>query len=107
MVKNSSANAGDMGSVPGLGRSLTPGNKEHAPQPVKLVRSTARVPQLAVTTMRRPCTTPKEQQPPLTTTRESPPSTKKTQHSQKILNEFENGKKIGLSCTLNSSSTCA
>ena len=46
VVKNPPANVGDMGSIPGLGRShVTRSNKAHAPQLLSL-RSRAREPQL-------------------------------------------------------------
>ena len=46
MVKNPPANAGDMGSIPGLGRSHMPrSNKARVPQLLSL-RSRAREPQL-------------------------------------------------------------
>ena len=46
MVKNPPANAGDMGSSPGLGKSHMPrGNQAHEPQLLSL-RSRAREPQL-------------------------------------------------------------
>ena len=53
MVENLPANAGDMGSIPGLGRSHMPSaaiTEANAPR--------ARAPQQA-TTMRSPCTTKK------------------------------------------------
>ena len=41
VVKNLSANVGDMGSIPGLGRSHMPqGNEAHAPQPLSLSTTT-------------------------------------------------------------------
>ena len=46
VVKNPPANAGDTGSIPGLGRShMLWSNQAHVPQPLSL-RSTAREPQL-------------------------------------------------------------
>ena len=45
-VKNLTANAGDMGSIPGLGGShMSQSNKAHTPQLLKLVHSRARAPQ--------------------------------------------------------------
>ena len=63
MVESLPADAGDMGSSPGLGRS-------HVPQ-----SSWAREPQLLSL-----CD---EEWPPLATTKESPHTETKTQHSQK------------------------
>ena len=61
MVKNLPATAGDMGSIPGLGRSHMPQNSEaRAPQLLSL-RSRARGPQL-----QSPCATATEARAPRT-----------------------------------------
>ena len=95
VVKNLSANAGDTGSIPGLGRShMLRSNEAHAPQLLSL-RSRAHEPQL----LKPSCLEPvlhnnrshhyekpvhhNEKQPLLATTRESPRAAMKTQCSQK------------------------
>ena len=102
VVKNLPANAGDMGSIPRLGRShMLQSNKAHAPQLLSL-RSRAHKPQLlspsATTTeacMPRARALQQEkpsqekhvhhnkEQPPLATMRESPRAAMKTQCIQK------------------------
>ena len=83
VVENLPANAGDMGSSPGLGRSHMPrSNWAREPQLLSL-----RVRSLCFATKRgrdseRP-THRDEEWPPLTATGESPRTETKTQHSQK------------------------
>ena len=83
MVESLPANAGDMGSSPGLGRS-------HMPQ-----SGWARAPQLlslrvwSLCSATRGCDSERpanrdEEWPPLATTRESPRTETRTQHSQKL-----------------------
>ena len=77
MVKNPTANAGDTGLIPALGRSHMPGsNTAHAPQLLKPARSLTR----ETTAIRSQSATT---QTPLTTTRESPGTATKTRHNQK------------------------
>ena len=70
MVKNPPANAGDMGLIPGLGRSHMPrGNEAHAPQLLSL-HSRAHEPQLlgshtTITEARIPrACAPQQEKPP-------------------------------------------
>ena len=83
VVENLPANAGNMGSSPGLGRSHMPrSNWAREPQLLSL-----RVWSLCSAT-KRGCDSEKpahhnEEWPPLATTRESPRTETKTQHSQK------------------------
>ena len=84
-VENLPANAGDMGSSPGLGRSHMPwSNWAREPQPLSLC-----VWSLCSATKRgRDSERPAhhdEEWPPLATTRESPRTETKTQHSQKYI----------------------
>ena len=82
MVKNPPANAGDMGSSPGPGRSHMPwSNKARMPQLLSL-SSRAREPPLVKPAHHN------EEQPPLATTRESPHAATKTQCSQKEINKI-------------------
>ena len=84
VVKNPPANAGDTGSIPGLGRSHMPwSNSAHEPQLLKptcleLVLLNKRSHGNEKPTYRN------EEQPPLATTRESPHAAMKTQQSQKF-----------------------
>ena len=62
VVKTPPANAGDMGSIPGLGRSHMPqSNSAHVPQPLSLF-SRAYVPQLLKPVCTRACA-PQEEKP--------------------------------------------
>ena len=82
VVENLPANAGDMGSSPGLGRSQVPrSNWAREPQLLSL-----RVWSLCSATRGRDSERPThrdEEWPPLAATRESPRTETKTQHSQK------------------------
>ena len=81
MVRNPPAKAGDMGAIPGLGRSHTPrGNKACAAQ--LLSPRASSVCSAATEATTRSLRTPAREEPPLAATRESPHATTKTQHSQ-------------------------
>ena len=90
MVKNPPANAGDMGSSPGPGRShVLQSHKARVPQLLSPCATTtetrkprARAPQQEKPRNEKPAHRNKEQ-PPLATTRESLRAATKTQHSQK------------------------
>ena len=82
VVKNSPASAGDMGSVPGLGRSLMPQrNQARVSQLLKSVCPRTCSATREATTVRSPYTTAREQ-PQLSKTRESPHAATKTQCGQ-------------------------
>ena len=86
VVESLPANAGDVGSSPGLGGSHMP-RSDWACEPQLLslrVWSPCSATREAAT-VRGLCTTMKSG-PPLTTTRESPRRETKTQHSQKLIN---------------------
>ena len=68
VVKNPPANAGDMGSIPGPGRSHMPQSNKACALQLLSLHSRAHEPQLLS---------------PLAATRESPHASTKTQHSQK------------------------
>ena len=82
VVKNPPANAGDMGSSPGLGRSHMPrSNQAREPQLLSLrVWSLCSATREAMTVRPTHCN---EEWSPLAATRESPRTEMKTQHSQK------------------------
>ena len=85
VVENLPANAGDMGSIPGLGRSHMPqSNWAHEPQLLSL-----RVWSLCSATRGHDSERlayRDEEWPPLAATRESPSTETKTQHSHKLKN---------------------
>ena len=105
MVKNPPANAGDMGSIPGPGRSHMPWSSQaHAPQLLNLC-SRAREPHLlkpACIKLMLPKRShrnekpvhPNKEQPLLAATRESPHPAAKTQLSQKYVNKLKKKKEI-------------
>ena len=94
VVKNPPANAGNMSSIPGPGRShMLRSNSAHAPQLWSLCAQSHAL-QREGATMRSPCTetraarrgqprAPKPEQPPTTATREGPQAAVKTQLSHK------------------------
>ena len=83
MVENLPANAGDMGSSPGLGRShMLWSNWAREPQLLSLRVWSLCSATREDTDSERP-THRDEEWPPLATTRESPRTETKTQHSQK------------------------
>ena len=88
VVENPPANAGDMGSSPGLGRSHMPqSNWAREPQLLSLhIWSLCSATREAATVRGRDSERPAhrdEEWPPLAATRESPRTETKTQHSQK------------------------
>ena len=88
VVENPPANAGDMGSSPGLGRSHMPqSNWAREPQLLSLhIWSLCSATREAATVSGRDSERPAhrdEEWPPLAATRESPRTETKTQHSQK------------------------
>ena len=83
VVKNLPANAGDTGSIPGLGRSHMPwSSKAHVPHLLKLTHVKPVSSTREAVAMRSPHATTREK-PPLATTRESPHITMKTHHRQR------------------------
>ena len=94
VVKNSPANAGDTVSIPGLGISLMLGNTKPMHHNYWSLCTLGPVfHNLRCHGNKKSMHHTQRAVAPQLTTRESPPSTKKTQHSQKILNKFENGQK--------------
>ena len=104
VVKNMPCNAGDTGSVPGLGRSHMLQSNEA--RELQLLKPTCLEPMLCnreATEMRNPHTTAGEQLP-CSTNRESPHTARKTQHSQ-INRHFSKediqiGKKLIKTCSM-------
>ena len=83
VVENLPANAGDMGSSPGLGRSHMPwSNWAREPQLLSLRVWNLCSATREAATVKRPVHRD-EEWPPLAATRESPRTETKTQHSQK------------------------
>ena len=107
MGKNPPANAGDMGLIPGLGRShVLPGSWAGAPQTpsshaarTEAHTSRARALQQEATAMRSPCT-PMKNSPCSPQLEKSPHKAMKSQHSQKWINLKKKKKRKKANITL-------